>query len=104
MARWLTIIIAIANIVWHQLQRHMWVAACLLLICAKWTRLSVRSASVLGPFQLNFKALHSNLKTIHCLYRLLSRGWVVERHEPEALALVRGTVDEHFSADDVPKR
>ena len=38
----------------------------------------VRSVGVLGPFELNFESLHSNLEAIHRLNGRLSTGRIVE--------------------------
>lgn len=80
----------------------------------------VRSIGLFGPFQLYFKSLHANLKSIHGLDGGLSAVGIIEADESlkkfknhivfldmnlgkitETFALICGSVNENFGADDV---
>jgi len=63
----------------------------------------IRTTGVLGPFQLNFKSFHSNLKAIHSLNGGLGTGLIVEADEAKAFALIGGSVNEDFRADNITK-
>ncbi len=63
----------------------------------------VLPAGVLWPLELHLEPLHADLEAVHGLDGGLRARRVVEAHEPEALALVGGPVDEDLGADDVPK-
>lgn len=56
--------------------------------------ISVRPGRVFRSFQLYFEPLHSNLETVHCLYRTLSRGHVVKWDKSKAFTLVRSPANE----------
>ena len=44
------------------------------------------------------ESLHAYLEAVHGPDGCLCAGWVVEAHEPEALALVGGAVNKHLRA------
>ena len=44
------------------------------------------------------ESLHANLESVHGSDGGLGAGWVVEADEPEALALIGGSVNEHLGA------
>jgi len=50
---------------------------------------------------LYFETLHSNLETIHGLDRGLSAIGIIKADKSETFALVGGSVNEYFGADDV---
>ena len=58
---------------------------------------------IFWPLQLNFKPFHTNLEAIHSLNGCLCTGGVIETNKSEALALVGGSVDEDFAADNISK-
>ena len=58
---------------------------------------------IFWPLQLNFKSFHTNLEAIHSLNGCLCTGGVIETNKSEALALVGGSVDEDFAADNISK-
>lgn len=64
---------------------------------------SVWPGIIFGSLELNLKAFHADLEAVHGLNGCLRGGRVVEADEPEALALVRRPIDEHFGTDHVTK-
>ena len=52
---------------------------------------------------MNFQPLHSNLESVHGCNGGLSAGRIVKTDEPKALALVGGSVNEDFGADNIPE-
>ena len=58
---------------------------------------------IFWPLQLNFKSFHTNLEAIHSLNGCLCTGGVIKTNKSEALALVGGSVDEDFAADNISK-
>ena len=52
---------------------------------------------------MNFKSFHPNLESIHGLNSSLCTGGVIKADEAEAFALVGGSVNEDFGADNIPE-
>ena len=52
---------------------------------------------------MNFKSLHSNLESVHGLNSGLCAGGIVKTDKSKALALVGGSVNEDFGADNIPE-
>ena len=61
----------------------------------------VQPTIILGPLELNLETLHPNLESIHGLNSSLCTGGVIKADEAEAFALVGGSVNEDFGADDI---
>ena len=59
--------------------------------------------SIFWPLELNFKSLHSNLESVHGCDGGLRTARIVKADKPEALALVGGSVNEDFGADNIPE-
>ena len=52
---------------------------------------------------MNFESLHSNLESVHGCDGGLCTARIVKADKPEALALVGGSVNEDFGADNIPE-
>ena len=75
-------------------------------VVVSWTKvgcLLIRSSIVFWPLELNFKSLHSNLESVHGCDGGLRTARIVKADKPEALALVGGSVNEDFGADNIPE-
>ena len=71
--------------------------------CVKVRCLLIRSSIVFWPLELNFKSLHSNLESVHGCNGCLCTPRIIKTDKSKALALVGGSVNEDFGADNVPE-
>ena len=77
--------------------------SCLVVVWSKVRYLLIRSSIVFWPLELNFESLHPNLESVHGCNGGLCTSRIIKAHKSKALALVGGSVNEDFGADDIPE-